>query len=198
MTGTATRSHETSSRTDWWDEITRTGITQDHNLTISGGNDGCRHRRRLPGPAGVLVYNDFQGRLTSGRTAASRIDKRFQGSEKPQHRQKIGCQQPAQSEQGTISQVYKIARSFPGFATSEPPPTATENAIPSAGPKQPTPVTPTTPFAELFRQQNNWNRTLNILGNVYAELEIIDGLKFKSTYNVDMNNFNNRSFVQNA
>ena len=185
---------KTSSGTDWWDEITRTGITQDHNLTISGGNDVATFAigAGYLDQQGVLVYNDFQ-RANLRANSSFKIGKRFRVGENLNIARRSVVNNPAQSEQGTISQVYKIAPIIPVYDIGTS--TNSDGERDSfGGSKTANTGNSDNPFAELFRQQNNWNRTLNILGNVYAELEIIDGLKFKSTYNVDMNNFNNRSF----
>jgi len=185
----------TSSGTDWWDEITRTGLTQDHTLTVSGGNEYATFAisAGYMNQEGVLVFNDFNRanlRVNSRFKVGNRI--RIGESVNVARRQVVN--NPAQSEQGTLSQVYKIAPIIPVYDIGTS--TNSDGERDSfGGSKTANTGNSNNPYANLFRGQNNWNRTLNILGNVFAEVDIINGLTFKTTFNVDLNNFNNRNFT---
>ncbi|MCB0592550.1 MAG: TonB-dependent receptor [Lewinellaceae bacterium] len=185
---------KTSSGTDWWDAITRTGLTQDHTLTISGGSEMATFAISAGylNQEGVLVYNNFE-RANLRANSSFKIGKRLRVGENINIARRSVVNDPAQSEQGTISQVYLTAPIIPIYDIGTS--TNSDGERDSfGGSKTANTGNSDNPFAELFRGQNNWNRTLNILGNVYAEVSIIEGLRFKSTYSVDMDNFNNRSF----
>lgn len=185
----------TTSGTDWWDEITRTGMVQNHNLTVSGGNEFATFA--LSGgyldQEGALVYNDFK-RINFRANSRFKIGKRIRIGETVNIARRSIINDPAQSEQGVLSQVYKIAPIIPVYdiGTSVD---ADGERDSFGGSKTQNTGNSNNPYAVLFRGKNNWNRTLNILGNVFAEVDLIEGLTFKSTYSVDLNNFNNRTFA---
>ncbi len=63
-----------TANTNWQDEITQTALTQNHNLTFSGGTAETRYRASLNymNQAGVVIANGFerlQGRLNANTTA---------------------------------------------------------------------------------------------------------------------------------
>jgi TonB-dependent SusC/RagA subfamily outer membrane receptor len=52
----------TSSGTNWWEAITRTGAVQDHNLSVTGGNDKATFAisAGILDQQGYVKYNDFK------------------------------------------------------------------------------------------------------------------------------------------
>ena len=51
------------------------------------------------------------------------------------------------------------------------------------------------PVAQLARGNDDFNKSMRLFGDIYAELEIIDGLKLKTTYGISTNNFDRRTFA---
>lgn len=51
------------------------------------------------------------------------------------------------------------------------------------------------PYAQLERGKHNYNKSLRVFGDVYAEVDIIDGLRFKTSIGASLNNFDSRSFT---
>jgi len=49
------------------------------------------------------------------------------------------------------------------------------------------------PVAMLYRAKDNISKNLNLVGNVYAEIQIIEGLRFKSLFGYNMGSSNSRS-----
>ena len=43
--------------------------------------------------------------------------------------------------------------------------------------------------AQLYRGKDNYNKSLRLFGDVYAQVEIIEGLNFKTSFGVSMNHF---------
>ncbi|MCB0570817.1 MAG: TonB-dependent receptor [Phaeodactylibacter sp.] len=184
----------TSNGTDWWDEITRTGMTHDHTLTVSGGTENAVFAISAGylGQQGVLVFNDFT-RANLRANSRFNIGKRVRIGESFNIARRTSVNNPAQSEQGTLSQVYKIAPIIPVYDIGTS--TNSDGKRDSfGGSKTQNTGNSDNPYARLFRGQDNWGRTLNILGNIYGEVDLIQGLTFRTAYNVDLNNFNNRSF----
>lgn len=185
---------KTSSGTDWWDEITRTGLVNNHTLTISGGNESATFAISAGylDQQGVLKYNDFT-RANLRANSNFKIGRRIRVGENMNIARRSVVNNPAQSEQGTLSQVYKIAPIIPVYDIGTS--TGSDGKRDSfGGSKTANTGNSNNPLANLYRGQDNWNRNLNILGNVYAEVDLIDGLTFRTTYNMDYNNFNNRTF----
>ena len=63
-----------TANTDWEDELTRRGLTHNHNLAFSGGGDLTRYRASLNymNQQGIVLSNGFeryQGRLNTNHTA---------------------------------------------------------------------------------------------------------------------------------
>lgn len=184
----------TSSGTDWWDEITRTGLVNSHNLTISGGTEAATFAVSggYLNQQGVLRYNDFT-RANIRVNSRFKIGDRIRIGENINVARRTQVNNPAQSEQGTISQVYKIAPIIPVYDIGTSVDQEGERDS-FGGSKSANTGNSDNPFAELFRGRNNFNNTINILGNVFLEVDIIEGLTFKTSYNVDLNNFNRRQF----
>lgn len=184
----------TSNGTDWWDEITRTALVHNHNLTITGGNDNATFALGAGylNQEGVLEFNYFE-RMNLRANSTFKIGKRVRIGENLNIARRESVNNPAQSEQGVISQVYKIAPIIPVYdiGTSV---NADGERDSFGGSKTANTGNADNPFAALFRGQDNWNRNINILGNVYAEVDIIDGLTARTTFNLEQNNFNNRAF----
>jgi len=51
------------------------------------------------------------------------------------------------------------------------------------------------PVAQLARGKNDFNKSMRLFGDIYAELELIDGLKLKTSYGISTNNFDRRTFA---
>lgn len=54
---------------------------------------------------------------------------------------------------------------------------------------------PTNPVAELLRGADNYNKSLRIFGDIYAVLELMDGLNVKTSIAADVQSFNGRYFL---
>jgi TonB-linked SusC/RagA family outer membrane protein len=51
------------------------------------------------------------------------------------------------------------------------------------------------PVAQLYRGKNDFNKSMRLFGDIYAELELMDGLKVKTSYGISTNNFDRRTFA---
>ncbi len=51
------------------------------------------------------------------------------------------------------------------------------------------------PFAQLERNKNDFNKSLRVFGDVYAEVDITEGLTAKTSIGISMNNFDRRGFL---
>lgn len=185
----------TSGGTDWWDAITRTGLVNSHNLTVTGGNESATFAigAGYLDQQGVLQYNDFK-RANIRANSSFKIGKRLRIGENLNIARRQVVNTPVQAEGGVIAQVYKIAPIVPVYDEGTSIGLDGErNSF--GGSKSANTGNAANPLAALYRGQDNKNNNLNILGNVYAELEIMDNLTFKTTYSVDLNNSDGKFFT---
>ncbi len=180
--------------TNWWDAISRTGLVNDHNLSITGGTE--RMKFALSGgilsQEGVLKFNEFN-RINLRANSSFTVGNRVRIGENLNIARRNVVNSPAQSEQGILSQVYKMAPIIPVFDIG----TSVDedgNRNTFGGSKTSNTGNASNPYAQLYRGRNNFNRNTNILGNVYAEVDLIKDMMFRTAYNVDINNGNNRNF----
>ncbi len=71
--GNTDTTYDRGGNTDWWDAITQTGISQSHNLSISGGSNGFRYR-------GSISYLDQKGIVIN--TGKKEVGVRFNAQQK--------------------------------------------------------------------------------------------------------------------
>ncbi len=164
--------------TDWLDAIFRTGSIQSHQLTISGGNE--KSTFAISGNyfnnQGIIIHSGFQ-RLSFRVNSDHKLSRRLamgntlllSGTrEEPQvdNDEFNGLLSTAMRQEPTLP-VRLPDGSFAG-------PTGNFSAD-ARNPVQ---------QAEL---EDVINKSLHVLGNAYAEYEFITGLRFRSTFNLELN-----------
>ena len=140
--------------TNWWDVITRTALTNDHNLTVSGGTDKSRFlvSGGILEQEGVLQYNKFS-RASLRINSSFDVSKRIRIGENFNLARRNVFNSVAQSEQGTLSQVYKIAPILPVYdiGTSVDPIDGTEDSF--GGSKSANTGNAGNPLADVYKRQ---------------------------------------------
>ncbi|MBI1225665.1 MAG: SusC/RagA family TonB-linked outer membrane protein [Bacteroidetes bacterium] len=170
--------------TDWQDEILRTGITQSHNISF-GGNDKSSDYRFS------LGYQDQEGIIE--HAGQKRLTARFNANKKfLNDRLKIGSQ-------FTVAKVHDDAVpisenvGFEGDLWSnalKANPTQKvrdENGeLIQPGATEPNPVA-------MLEYTKDFTNTLRALGNINAELQIVEGLTFKTVVGFDQSTSSRKS-----
>ncbi len=178
--------------TDWQDEITTEGFTQNHYLRVSGGGENSNYSisANYYDESGILVNNNAQ-RYNVRANSDFRIGDRL----------KVG-----ETFNFSRNSYQRGAGSFGNVKTATPLLKVydEDNDGGFAGPQQPfgfdvngdgeidnSEIFPSTggndkfnPLGVALLPDNNEN-VYNFLGSVYAEYEIIDGLSFKALPSVD-------------
>lgn len=168
--------------TDWQDEVFRTAITQTHNLSYGGGNDDGNFRFSLS-------YQDQEGIIKE--SGLKRITGRFNGTRRfLNDRLKVGTQM-------TISHIHddntaitdnsgfegdllgNVLKANPTLPVRNPDGTFVQPGVTELNP------------VAILELGESYTNTLRALGNLNAELEIFDGLKFKTVLGLDRS-FSNR------
>jgi len=173
--------------TDWQDEIFQNGIMQSYNLALAGGGEASTFRigAGYINQEGVLLNTGSErytfransdytlGRLKIGQNLSTSIVNR----------------QPENTAGGrsAIEHAIKMPPYLPVFNESNIGGyQGVDNSLDAQDAENPVRV--------LAHPQRNQNR-INLLGNLYAELEIIEGLKFKTQLGLDYWQFKNDDFT---
>ncbi|MBM1106792.1 TonB-dependent receptor [Aurantibacter crassamenti] len=166
--------------TDWLDAILRTASTQSASISLQNGSDTGRYYLSAS-------YLDREGvQLHTGfKQAVTRLNSEFRLSDKIT----IGEHLSVTYSNGNtpnflvdaqrmnpLIPVYDDEGDFAGSLTS-----ANTGNVNS-------------PAAQLFRSRNDYNKNLNIIGDVYASAELLDGLTIKTNLSATANVYNQRIF----
>ncbi|UWD31259.1 SusC/RagA family TonB-linked outer membrane protein [Polaribacter sejongensis] len=174
------------TNTDWQDEIFRVGMIQDYNLSYSGGTENSTHlfSGEYLKQEGTLIDSGFE-RYSFRANSSAKFGKVRVGESMSIS---FGKQNPERDEEG---------RSLIEHAIKSAPYLSVYNASNLGGFQGPSSSADGQDAVNPVRAQtigNAINKTLGIIGNVYAEVEIIDGLKFKSQVGLDYYSYDNSSF----
>ena len=174
------------TNTNWQDEIFRVGIIQDYNLSYSGGTENSTHlfSGEYLKQEGTLIDSGFE-RYSFRANSSAKFGKVRVGESMSIS---FGKQNPERDEEG---------RSLIEHAIKSAPYLSVYNASNLGGFQGPSSSADGQDAVNPVRAQtigNAINKTLGIIGNVYAEVEIIDGLKFKSQVGLDYYSYDNSSF----
>jgi TonB-dependent starch-binding outer membrane protein SusC len=184
----------TSPGTNWWDEITRTGIIHDHNVSISGGNDVANFNVAAGAllQEGTIVFNEFN-RYNIRANSNFKVGKKVRLGQTLNVAMRNIVNNVAQSEQGTLSQVYKIAPIIPVYDQGS---SVDGDGLRDSfgGSKTANTGNAANPYAQLFRNRDNLGKNTNFMGNIYGELDVIEGLTFRTDFKFDVGSNNSRQF----
>jgi iron complex outermembrane receptor protein len=151
--------------TDWQDELTRTAITQDYNLVMSGGTDNLTYRASLG-------YLDQQGIVIN--TGIKRYSGRVNATQKLlDGRLNIDFNLNSTIETGENAQMGTVVSNMLSFNPTYP--AYDEDGEPTKYPDLINPLLQ----AELFK---DFDETRNMIVNIAPSLEIIDGLVYKLNF----------------
>ncbi len=173
-----------SRGTNWWDEAFDPSLVQDYNIGLSGGTDNSIYNVSLQyyDQDGTLKYNWF-------KRVSLRVNSEFKVGEKITIGENfaISREQNAggmgnQDEQSTIGQIIKMQPIIPVYDI---------NGY-FAGAKANTLGNGTNPIRRQYFARENIGTYNRAFGNLYASIDIIDGLKFRTSFGVDMSNSLNK------
>lgn len=173
--------------TDWQDEIFQDGFIQDYNLTYSGGSDTGSHlfSAEYLSQEGTLVNTGYErysfranssakfGKVTIGETMSI----------------SFGKQNP-ELNSGGRSVIEHAIKSAPYLQVYN-----SNNLGGFQGPSSSADGQDAENPVRVQTHPDAVNKTLGIVGNVYAELEIIEGLNFKTLVGLDYYTYDNSNFI---
>ncbi|MEP1088372.1 TonB-dependent receptor [Algoriphagus sp.] len=177
----------TGEGTDWYDALTRNAPLNRHSIGLNGGSETSRFFIGLgyQDQAGIVLNNDFK-RISFRANSEFDVTKKLRIGENFQatYRQVLGQDggtggQGVSVNENDILQAFRMPSIIPiydefgGYAG-----TAAKGFN-----------NPRNPIANRDGIVNNRNFNANIFGNVYAELDIIDNLKFRTSIGGQYNNY---------
>jgi len=163
--------------TDWYDVILQPGIMNEYNLSLTGGTDRGTHAFTMGyfSERGIIKYTSFD-RYTLRSNADNKITKWLTLGESLGISYTVGKGNRSEFGEGIpISQAYRMQPIIPvydimgNFAGTKA--TGTGNGE--------------NPLAVLYRDRDDYSHNLRGIGNVYGEVQIINGLRVKSLFGFD-------------
>jgi len=174
--------------TDWYNEIYQTALIQEYDLSVSGGgkNSTYAFSANYLDEDGILKYTNFK-RYTMRLNADSKFNDWLKVGESLQvvHIDEHG--NLGDNAEGTaISQAYRSQAIIPVYDIS---------GEEFAGSKAPEMGNSANPVRMLYDARNNNGKWMRILGNVFAEANLMEGLTFKTLFGANWGQWNAKNYV---
>lgn len=191
-TNPAWENPESLKTTDWQDAVTRRGSVQNYNLSVSGGNEKLKSLFSLTFSknVGTIIQSDYE-RYTI------RLNNEYQATKSL----KIGSNvtysrsnsQSVPTNNGTTGVLNQAVQMWPDEPVYNK--DGTFNVLlQTANPRYYSRIS-TNPVAQLYYLNNGINFSSQFQGSFFGELDLIKGLKYKSTLGVSAGNGGNRNFT---
>lgn len=173
--------------TNWFDEIYRTGIIQEYDLSISGG--GAKSTYSLSSnyldEQGFLINTDFK-RYNFRINADTRFGDWLKVG---QSLQAIYINQKGDfgnnGEGNAVSMAYRMQPIVPVYDINGN----------FAGTRAPGTGNAENPVARLDHAKNNDGKWFRVLGNIYGEVNLMKGLTFKSLFGYNIGQWNAKNYT---
>ncbi|WP_075590718.1 SusC/RagA family TonB-linked outer membrane protein [Labilibacter marinus] len=175
------------TNTDWQDEIFRVGMIQDYNLSYSGGNENSSHlfSAEYLEQEGTLINTGFE-RYSFRANSSAKFGRLKVGESMSVS---FGKQNPELNSGGRTVVEHAI-KSAPYLSVYNP-----NNLGGFQGPSSSADGQDAENPVRVQTHSDAVNKTVSIIGNIYAELEIIKGLNFKTQVGLDYYSYNNSNFT---
>ena len=173
--------------TDWQDEIFRDGLMQSHNIAVSGGTENSTFRvgAGYISQEGVML-NTATDRYNFRANATFKKDKLTFG----ENLAISLVDRTPENTAGGRSAIEHAIKMPPYFAVFNPDNIGGYQGVNNSLDAQDA----ENPVRVLAHPQQNQSRT-NLLGNIFAEYEIIEGLSVRGQVGLDWWSFNNDNFT---
>jgi TonB-dependent starch-binding outer membrane protein SusC len=186
-------SESNTTGTNWWEAISRTAKIQDHNISLSGGNEQATFSLSASylNQEGVMNYTNYN-RATIRSNSTFKVSKRFRVGENLMYAANwgvgIGSAGGGNNEQGVIGNLLKATPVIP------------LNDIKGNSSMHRSNLTGnfTNPDNILFLNKDNGNKYNRLLGNLYSEFDVIKGLTLRTSFGVDFGNGFSKAFRNTA
>jgi TonB-linked SusC/RagA family outer membrane protein len=172
-----------SADTDWLDAVFNTALVTSHNLSFASGTEASNSFFSLNyfKQDGILKNTGFNRYTFRANTSFDLGDKitvgenfslSFSNNTDVNTNTLLGSPVYSAFRMQSIVPIRNINGDFTGYPLND-----IQN-----------------PVGELFRNRNNDDKTLRAFGNIFAEIEVVDKLKFKTNYGLTLSNFSSTNF----
>ena len=168
---------------DWQDAVFRTGFVQNHNVSVSGGNENANYfiSGGYMDQEGIELAQDFE-RYSLKANSDIKVGNRLRFG---QSLTISSTDRSTQAEGGGLLAGSNSAGNAPYFQIYDP------NGPFGYNQENPSTIGEGSASNLVFRTDPRVNlttvQTRKVLGSFYGELEIIDGLKFRPSFGIDYN-----------
>lgn len=172
--------------TNWYDEIYRSGLTQEYDLSVAGGgqNGTYAFSGNYLDEDGLLENTNFK-RYTFRMNSDAKFNSWFKAGESLQVIYIDEHGNLGDNGEGTpISQAYRAQPIIPVYDIGGN----------FAGSRAPEMGNASNPVADLYRARNNNGKWVRILGNVYSEITLMEGLTAKSLLGYNFGQWNYKGY----
>ncbi|WP_349317153.1 TonB-dependent receptor [Chitinophaga sp. MM2321] len=178
---------ELSDGTDWYKESTQNAPTQSHQLTLSGASESAQYLLGLNyfDQKGIFL-NSYYKRYSARINTQFNVRKWLRVGENVTLNFSNDNRFTDQSESNPLSWSYRMVPWVPVYDITGR----------FAGTKANGSGNGQNPVAILNRGKDNFNTNLRILGNIFAEADIISGLKFRTSFGLDHGRSNSYSMTK--
>lgn len=177
--------------TDWLGEIFKAAPLQNHQIGVSGANETARYAisANYFDQSGIMQFTSFK-RYSLRANTEFNVSKRIRVGENLQvaYGERVGQANGNQSESNPVSFAYRLQPFVPvtdirGYYAG----TAGDPALSNSR----------NPVAELFRNKDNKGKEIRLFGNMYADIDLLKDLTFRTSFGVDYTLFNQRTYRAN-
>ena len=168
--------------TNWYDEIYRNGLVQEYDMSVTGGGENMTYSfsGSYLNEEGMLQHTGFE-RFTFRNTADARFNNWLQAGQSVQVINTSDYGNLGDNSEGNvISNAYRAQPIIPVYDI--------EGNF--AGSRAPGMGNSSNPVAMLYRARNNGGQWFRILGNIFGEATLYDGLVFRSTLGYNYGQWN--------
>ena len=174
--------------TDWFDEIFDSAPIQSYNLSASGGTENGQYMLSAGyfNQEGTVIHTSYD-RYTLRANTLFRVKDRIRVGENLSisYAETVGGGANRQEANNVISMAYRIPSIIPVYDVGGN----------FAGTRAAGMNNPDNPVALLTRRKDNIDKGIRVLGNAFLEVDIIEGLTAKTSFNFELRTtYENKSF----
>ncbi|WP_299895100.1 TonB-dependent receptor [uncultured Aquimarina sp.] len=175
------------TNTDWQDQIFRSAFMQDYHVSYSGGNETGSYlfSGGYQNQEGIIIETDFERYSFRGNGS-----KKFGKLEVGQNMSIAFSKQRPERQGGGRTLLEHAIKSAPYLQVFN-----SNNLGGFQGPSSSADGQDAENPVRVQTLGESINKTLGIIGNIYAEYEFLPGLSYRSQVSLDYFQFNNRSFI---
>jgi TonB-linked SusC/RagA family outer membrane protein len=175
--------------TNWLKEIFKPAPIQNHQIGVSGGNDGGRYAISLNyfDQKGIMIYTNFK-RYSLRANTEFNVNKRVRVGENFQigYSERVAQPNGNSNESNPTSFAFRIQPIVPVYDVS---------GVNFGGTRGTDLDNSRNPVGDLWRNKDNVQKEVRLFGNAYAEVDIFDNLTAKTSFGVDYNLYNFRNYT---